>query len=318
MARVMKTTDLIKSIRRRAMLPKSNNTFSDQDIIDMINEEVLYFAVPHMLSAYEEFLVIYEDFDISSIGTEYVIPYRSVGNKLRDVALIDASGNFYEMSRISVEDINEFQNATTSFLSQYVFYIQDNKIILPNNLTNIGTSIRLYYYLSPNQLVDEANIGTITNINTTTGEISLSNFPDDFSVLSEMDFVSSKSPNKIYSFDKTPTASSSAVKSITFNASDLPSNLEVGDFICKKQESPVLQLPPEFAAVITQRVAVQALEALGDEQGKQSAERRLKQMEDSILMLIQDRVEGAPQKIGNRNSILKNAVGTPFKRNGGY
>jgi len=314
MARVMKTSDFLKSIRRRAMLPKSDQTFSDQDLIDMVNEEVMYFAVPHMLSAFEEFLVTFEDQDLSNDQLNFPIPYRAVGNKLRDVALLDQSGNAYEMSRINLEDISEFQNSFNTMLRQHVYYIQDNTVILPNNISSVKSKIRLYYYLSPNQLVLENTVGIINNINTSTGEVTVSNFPSSFSTLSEMDFVSSKAPNKIHAFDKTPTASSSTTSSITFDIADLPSNLSIGDYLCKKQESPVLQLPPEFSAVVAQRVAVQALEALGDEQGKQSAERRLKQMEGSILQLIQDRVEGAPEKIGNRNGILRSAVNNLYKR----
>jgi hypothetical protein len=267
-----------------------------------------------MLSAFEDFLVVYEDFPLINGKFGYSIPYRAVGSKLRDVALLDNNGNLYEMSKVNLEDVSEFQNSSNLLLNNNVFYIQDNKVMLPTNLTNIGSSIRMYYYLAPSQISSETNIGTITNINSTTGEITMSNFPVAFTSLTECDFVSNSSPNKILSFDVPLVTVSSTVKSVTIDVAKIPTDLAVGDYVCPKQETLVLQLPPEFAAVISQRVAVQALEALGDEQAKQSAERRLKEMETSILMLIQNRVEGANEKIGNRNGILRGAVSGIYRR----
>ena len=37
----LNTTSLLKSIKRRAMVPDNQNTFSDQDLIDFINEEMM-------------------------------------------------------------------------------------------------------------------------------------------------------------------------------------------------------------------------------------------------------------------------------------
>jgi hypothetical protein len=60
---------------------------------------------------------------------------------------------------------------------------------------------------------------------------------------------------------------------------------------------------------LAQRVAVACLEALGDEQGLMAAQRRLEMMEKSSNDLIDNRVEGAPEKITNRHGTLREAVG---------
>jgi hypothetical protein len=318
MPRILKTNDLVKSIRRRAMIPESDATFSDEDLMDMANEEVQYFAIPHLISGFEDYLVNFVDIALSSTINEYVIPYRAVANKLRDVALIDTSGNLYEMSKINLDAISDFQNSFSTELTQHVFYIQNDRVILPNDITAVNGSLRLYYYLSPNQLVAENKVGVISAIDTVTGIVTLSNFPTAFSTLSKMDFVKATSPNIIHSYDKTPTLSDATTKTVTFATTDLPSELAVGDHLCRQQETMVLQLPSEFQAVIAQRVAVQALEAMGDMESLAGAGARLEKMETAILMLIQDRVEGAPQKINPRNGILRSAVQNIYGRDGRF
>jgi hypothetical protein len=310
------TTDqILKSIRRRAMLPDSDSTFSKEDLLDMISEEVKYFAVPHLLQAKEEFLIDYVDYDVNNTGI-YDIPYRAIGQRLKDVQLINTGDSVTETTRINVDDLPDYKSTYSSDISSNVFYLLDNKIVFPTMVTGNYTTVRVYYYLSPNKLVSENEVGIISSIDTNTGTLTLEEFPEAFSSLGEMDFVAHRNPNKILDYDITPASVNQNTKTVVFDPEDLPDSLVVGDYLSLAEETIVLQLPEEFQHIIAQRVVVQILEALGDEQNKQSAERRLKQMETSLSELVMNRVDGAIEKIKPRKSLLKQTQSSKYFRKG--
>lgn len=314
MSKPLTSVDLIKSIKRRAMIPSDQNTFTDQDFLDMLNEEILYFGAPHLLRTHEEYLLVSEDFALDG-SREYQIPHRSLGNKLRELAYVTNVDNttasfdeqVYELSRISVDDLPDYNNYSSSRYTN-TFYLQGNKIILLGEFALTDAVLRMHYYLRPNCLVKENKVATINSIDTATGTIVLNSFPDGFAGSPEMDFVQFKAANQVLAFDKQPTSVDSNTKTVIFAPADLPSELIAGDYLTVAQETIVPQLPVELHAVLAQRVAIAALESLGDEQGKQSAERQLEKMEKATTDIIDNRVEGAPEKINNRHGALREAT----------
>jgi hypothetical protein len=307
MAKPLTTDELISSIKRRGFIPEDQRTYTTQDFLDLLNEEISMFGVPHLLSTNEEYLVKFEDEDLEQNVFEYSIPYRAIGNKLREASIIDGNDDSYEMHRISLDDLYDYRKGYIDN-SGYIFYVQDNKIIFVNEIPVAQGKVRMYFYLQPNTLVELSDVGTITDINRTSGVITVNSLPTDFANLPLMDFVGHRSPNKIYSYDITPSSASSTTNTVTFTTTDIPTDLIVGDYICKHQESPVAQLPLELHPILAQRVVVTCLEGLGDIEGAQLAEAKLNKMESKILSIINNRVEGAQQKINNRNSPLSQSV----------
>lgn len=303
MAKPLTSEDLIKSIKRRAFIPEDQRTYEEDDFLEMINEEINVFGIPQLLSTYEEYLVKFEDDELISDVFSYQIPYRAIGNKLREVSIIDGSDNTYEMSRINIDDLFDYKKGYTNN-GGYVFYLEDNNIKFVNEVPVSQGKVRKYFYLQPNTLVSSKQVGKIINIDRTSGIITMSNFPDEFSNLPLFDFVGHNSPNKIYDYDVSSVSVNKNTKSITFAVDSIPKNLIVGDYVCKKQETPVPQLPLELHPILAQRVAIACLEGLGDTEGAQVASNKLIKMEESIIPIINNRVEGAPQKINNRHSPL--------------
>lgn len=316
MSGVLTSSELIRSIKRRAMIPSDQNTFTDSDFLEMLNEELQYFGIPHLLRTHEEYLLVSEDITLVNGTNKYPIPYRALGNKLREVSYVtNVSGltsqptteQIYELSRISVDDLPDYNNYASSKNTQ-AFYVENNNIVLLGEVPITNAVLRMHYYIRPNTLVEDKYAGKITSIDTGTGVITVETFPDAFAASPDMDFVMHKSPNIIRSFDKTPTAVDATTKTVTFATTDLPDNLEVGDYLNVAQETIVPQMPVELHAILAQRVAVAALEALGDQEGMAMAQRRLEAMEKSSNDLIDNRVEGAPEKITNRHGTLREAV----------
>lgn len=298
------------------MIPSDQNTFTDEDFLEMLNEEIQYFGVPHLLKTHEEYLLVSQDFTLTEGKRKYDIPYRALGNKLRELSYIsgvsgltgtDTGDQVFELSRISVDDLPDYNNYSTSRYAQ-AFYLENNQVVLLGELPVADTVLRMHFYLRPNTFVSEDRTGVIQSIDTANGVVTVESFPDAFTSSPDMDFVKHQSPNVILKFDAVPTAVDATTRSITFAPADLPDGLQVGDYLNVAQETIVPQLPVELHAILAQRVAVAALEALGDQEGLATAMRRLEMMEKSSNDIIDNRVEGAPEKITNRHGTLREAT----------
>jgi hypothetical protein len=396
MSSILKTGDLIKSIKRRAFIPNSQESFTDEDLLRTATEEINIGLVPLIQRMHEEHLVYYTDLQLVDGKKRYAIPSRAHGNKLRDVALVDENGNIFEMHRYSINEVSDFTN-TTTYINNRGFYLENNDVILSNFDANDRMKLRIYFYMRPNHLVLESAGGTVIGIaetsevdqinpktgaftNITAGtkttftsaahglangqlvEISGANTTpsvdgfheifvidsDNFSVefntssigaitgnfnaalsvkrltLSALpaaflqnnffDFVQNVSPNKIIHYDRRFNAINQVSKQISFIATDIP-DVIVGSYITLAEETFVPNIPTELHPILAQRVAVSCLEAMGDEQNKQSAERKLAAMEKDAGTFLDNRVEGAMQKIKSRHSPLVNTLNTLGRRN---
>lgn len=396
MSSILKTSDLIRSIKRRAFIPSSQETFSDEDLLGMATEEINIGLVPLIQRMHEEHLVYFIDVPLEEDKKRYSIPARAHGNKLRDVALVDENGNIFEMHRYSLNEISDFTN-TTTYINNRGFYLENNDIVLSNFDVNYGNSLRIYFYMRPNHLVVESKGSTIDSITLTSevdqinpkaGSISsisagtttvlissnhglkngqlvqitgsnttpsidgfhevtyvdantfsiafattavgspsanfatalkvkklkLSVIPTAFLQNNFFDFVQNTSPNKIVHYDIRFNSINQVTKDISFIETDVP-NITVGNYITVMEESIVPNIPTELHPILAQRVAVSCLEAMGDEANKQSAERKLAKMEQDAGTFLDNRVEGAMQKIKSRHSPLVNTLNTLGRRN---
>ena len=307
MSRVLTTDGLINSVRTRGSIPSDTATYTDEVIVDVLNEEIDVGLLTSILTNSEEYLVTYKDVPIDTSSSRYKIPYRAIGNKLRDVFLVDSGGNYYECTRLSLEEKGDYANHSVSNVNQLNrFYVENDSIVFLNSTLSNFASVRFYYYLRPNKLVLEKDACKITAINRTTGIISVNNIPTDFSSLPQIDFIANKTPNKVISFDINITAISSNTnpKTITLAIADIPSDLEIGDWIAGAEETPIPNIPTEWQPVLAQRAAVFFMESMGDTESLTNARAKLAQMEKSVTLLTDNRVEGAPQKIKNRHGLL--------------
>ncbi len=302
--------DLIASVKRRAMIPQSQNVFQDADFLAFANEEMNLGMVPSVLRANEDYFMFHEDIPLVSGTNKYEIPYRSIGNKTREIAYIDNNGNVFEMTRIMVEDLPDYNG---SYQSQpYAYYISNNEICLTPANQNTqyaqGTILRVTYYIRPNSLVLLKNVAPITSIDRTTGEIQVSNLPSNYSANNKFDLVKVKSPHKCVKIELTAVSLNSTTKTVTFNINDIPPNLEVGDHVCIATESAIPQVPSDLHVMLAHRVAARCLEALGDAEGLAAANQKLAEFEQQTAEVIHNRVEGAAKKVVARHGTLRNGL----------
>lgn len=145
------------------MFPTSQSTLTDDEILNFANEEMQVSQVPDILQYHEEYLVSYEITPMVSNQSRYPIPNRAIGMRLRDIFWMDAQGNLFEMTRISPGDKALFQRTLGTNQAVTKFYVEGNDIVLAPGVTNTPTGyLVFYFFLRPNQLVDETRSATIT------------------------------------------------------------------------------------------------------------------------------------------------------------
>jgi hypothetical protein len=302
----MNSSDLLASIKSRALVPTSQITFSDEDLLNFATEEVSLKLVPSILAVREEFYVTEEVQNLVDNQSNYKIPYRSIGNRVRFVYINQSGTQAQPLAQLPIEDIIEYQEDNFSYQNAGFYLQNDEIVIMPPITASANGTIVFKYYLKPNAVVLLSRGAKITAINTTTGEISVETVPSNISVNSEVDFIGSTGNFKTKAFDIIASGVSSISKIIMVSPGDIPTNLSVGDYICTAGETVIPQVPAELQVMLAQAVACRVLEALDDTVGLQNANAKLAEMEAKLLNVISSRIEAPGRKITNRNSFLRN------------
>jgi|GEM_PF-1573216 len=155
------SADIIEAVKRKIAFPIDQVTFTSNDILAFVNEEMMISQVPSVLQYHEEYFVFLERIPLLQNRSRYPIPYRAVGMRLRDLMWSDNEGNFYDMTRTQPEDKAFFQRNVGANQSIHKFYVEGNDIVLTPSLTGQPTGfLNFFYFLRPNQLV--ANQRAIT------------------------------------------------------------------------------------------------------------------------------------------------------------
>lgn len=329
MAKITTTDTLVANSKRRGFIPASQCTYTCQDIRDILNEEMMSYVAPKVMCLNESYYLRDTDVTVCACQTRYRIPYRAMGSKIKDVQFIDSSGAYYEITRVDVGDRPQYRGYNSG--SQMItVYLEADEIVIMNSQQNTGT-LRFSYYLRPNELVADCKVGVVTAVcvGCCTTTFTMSNFPCAFSCTTQFDIVDGKSPNKIRVFDACVTSVCSTAKTITFANAQIKETdprsttakaitFAVGDTIAVAQETKYPQIPSELRPLLSQKAAIKMLEGLSDPDALTLAKSELLQMERDLGILIDNRIEAAPQKIVNRNGLLKSALFDSRSRRRGF
>jgi hypothetical protein len=261
------TANLLTSIKNRAFFPVGQDTFEDSDLLDIASEIIETDLLPKLMQARQEFFVVYNTLTTTKRTTDTYpwirIPERAVGQAI-----------------ICLKDDNDDPVHPTDY------WVEGSKIYLDEGAA--GNSYRVYFYLRPGKLVETADAGLITAIDTATGIITVTP-PSTFTTSKEYDFVRAKAGFDTLSTNL--TASAVGATTMTFTAADLPSELAVGDYVCLADQTPIPQIPVEWFGYLGLLTAIQVLEDLGDTDAAAVAQKKLARIEKNCLSLVQPRIE---------------------------
>lgn len=158
-------------------------------------------------------------------------------------------------------------------------------------------------YFDRNMVIETSNTAAFA-IQVTLG-INFDQMPANITNNSFVDFLQTLPGHKTYKFDvKVPNGGISSTV-INFVDSDVPDSLITGDYICSANECIIPQIPPDLHNGLAERTCARILASLGDQEGLGNVNQKLAEIEKRQGNLLDQRIDGAPQKVVNRHSILR-------------
>lgn len=82
-------------------------------------------------------------------------------------------------------------------------------------------------------------------------------------------------------------------------------HIQIGDYMCLANEAIIPQIPPDLHSGLAERACARILASLGDQAGLQMSQSKIDEIGNSQGSLLDNRVEGTPQKITARHSLLR-------------
>ena len=278
---------IIDSVRRRGMLP-TTGSLSDDDILELADEELLTYVLPLLISedVGDHLVAVYDDTTV--VGQDrYLIPDDAAVSKLRDLQILE--GTTYCSLEYVEPEAPEPGNQCFTFEGEYV-------VLRPTPTT--ATTLRFKYYRRPGSLVTKEEAGRITDI---TG-LDVTVTPAALfgaSTTSTVDIVRGR-PGFGTLGRNVDVAVDGTGAILTFPDADSLVGISLGDYVCNQGEAPFPQIPKELHPLLIQRVVVRCLEALGDPKF-QASKILCDEMAAKAVEFLTPRNDGTGRVVINRN-----------------
>ena len=266
------TEDLLLSVKRKALIPESQDTFEDSEILDIASEQIETKIFPEVCRARQDFYIVSELCTVTKGSS-------------------DKYGYLYIPKRASGMSILDMKDSNYSYLRDSDYFIEGNKIMFWDKAD--GTSIRVYYRLRPGKLVETT--ACMTSTSSASGVIGAATVPSTFTASETYDFVKVNPGFDTLAINI--SATSVGTSDITFTSTNVPSTFAVGDYVCLADESPVPQIPIEWFAYLSHLTAIAILESIGDYENAGKLEGKLPEMKANALSLIAPRVKNKSKAI---------------------
>lgn len=287
-------------LKRRITQPASQQLMTDPDMLQMADDTIRDKLVPMLLSVNANFFVKTCLTLLVAEQKEYAIEARAIGRGLRDLKLLGlgSNPNTYSLSQIALEDEHLFPACG----QPTGFYFSGDTIMLVPTPVSANYYLKQFFNIQPNQLVTVASAARVVAV--AGAVVTCVSVPSTFTAGAYCDFVQGVSGCSILAWSKLVT--NVAGNNITFAASsDIPSTLAAGDYVTMERQTPVLNLPDECQQILESLTGHKVLYAIGDYEGAAALLKDADIQEKNLLKILQPRIEGEPQKIVNRNGLLR-------------
>lgn len=296
------TGDLIlESAKRGISFPSNNaNNLSDPDILAFAYEEMISKIMPLMTSIRQEYLIAPPYSQVITAGvSRYRIPQRALARNLRNIIYIDGSGNTNDITMVTPEDRPTYMPTSTTTGTPRAFYIENDYIVLLPTPAVTEGSLEITYPLRPSKIIQLNDAGVIQSADPVTSIIVLETALSTILTTTPLDIISHTSGNIVRTISITP--SNVSTNTITFPADSFDSNVEVGDYLCLAEQSPVAQIPEEAHVLMARATQNRILEAIDDFDGLEKGKEELYGKDGkggligAFASLFTPRVEGKSQ-----------------------
>lgn len=252
-------TELLEVIRLRGAIPRNHPDWTAEVLLLQAWREIIANHLPLLVAARGEYLVKNTVTPLVASQRGYRLNGRAAA--VRAVAYQQADGRTQELPEANPTELDEAEINVNRVArpERYAFREANLELYpLPNNASD---SLRVRWHMRPSrikQLTDASpycvTISAIAPDTPTPGTTQITFSPSiPGPAFAQWDFVKKTSPFEVTAYDLTATFTNAT--QARFNSSDLPSDLEVGDFGCVAGYSPIPNVPVELHHAIALRTA---------------------------------------------------------------
>lgn len=297
--------------------PLSQQTFTNEQIVKYLDEEMRGAVIPLFTKAREEYFVHTWSFPVDSSFKGFTIPSQTAGFRLRDIYIFDTSGNFQsKLIRINPDQIPYMRGF--QYLPSY--YVENNEIIMYPALNQSGI-MKVRYFKAPNHLTPILDAGGQVTGKLPGNVLQLDNVPTSWTTFSgpkaiTIDATTSESPFNFLEYAQGAAKTGPIIKvavttanpttaQVTIADNDAYAAISVGDYIWENDKCGFVQfLPFEALQLIKLRASMRILKAQGDLQNLSVTAQLYNAAADDVMNLISPKIENQIKRIWNTAGLL--------------
>lgn len=309
--------NLVESCFLKYVIPSAQVTFTNQQVTDLLDEELRSTIVPFINSVHGEYWVTNFDQPIVQGQNTYTVPQRTAAGVLRDLVLVDANNNEYNVALLSPAQAKFSANwiTPTNYGAGFSYYMQDDKaVLLPLSVSPpTAYTLRMKEIRRPNNLTLSSNCGQVTSIDRTNVNapvVALSNVSSDWTTSTTFDIIQNF-PQFNSIIDGVGVTALSGLN-VTFD--DPLADLTVGMWVCPTLMSCIPQIPYEVFPYLVERGILRMVQSIVDNALIPIVEKRCKELKDALTSLLEPRVQGSPKVIINPNNRTNWSGAYPGRR----
>lgn len=293
---------LAAKVNLKCLNPISQNTYQLADIVTLMDDEMTNYIVPLMKSTQQEYFVYNVDVTIVNGKSSYEFPTRAIGNAVRDIVLLDASGNEVALNNLMREYIKvQFPFNFVPSIWAFGQYLTANETNLYNTLIQSYTAYTLRFITErrPGGLTLSSNCGKITAI--TGNVLTLSSVDSTWTTADKFDIIKPLPPFASAADDVTITN----ITGFQVTLSSVPSDVAVGQWFCPAMMSCIPQIPYDIFPLLVERTVAALAEGLEMSSLLAASKAKIQELEEKSLKLMRPRVTGSPRIIINKDATQR-------------
>lgn len=129
--------------------------------------------------------------------------------------------------------------------------------------------------------------------------------PANITERSYIDILQTLPGHKTLKYDVVVPVGGISANVLYLNPSDVGENVEIGDYICSRNECIIPQIPTELHSALAERAAARILASQGDREALAESKDKIAELETKEPTLLSNRVEGSAQTVFNKFSLLR-------------
>ncbi len=305
------TDDLVRRAKRKAQRPLRDLNYTDQEILEIADEELSTFLAPLIRTTRESYYLKSVSFPIVSGQAEYRIPSDTSAGTIREIWLQDNTDRVLKIPMVEPENRGLYLNYLNFSIPAAVCLIADQVVLLPTPSNTQPYTMVIWYEQRRSLLTLVANCAQVQALGPTETEFTTSVPPAALQPGGFCDFVESEPNFDIISHNNLIVSTIPPFFTVT-DAVVAPK--VVGAYICPAGYSCIVQLPDLFHFALVYATAAAMLQETADLDVANSFRAEVASRIEGLSASVEPRAVGMNPVIYNPTSPIRNNRGWGWTR----